>query len=332
MRSALVISVACFVGCGGHSTQPAVDADLEPTWWQPKVGEAKNWDIQLGAPIDVSEPRTMYDLDLWALVPSPTMIDYGDGDPVKVPAGALAGTITQLHARTPSTIVICHVDTGALDLRLPDARKFPGYNMDPTKIPDNPMAIPAPAVPGNPEPGSVIGWRLDTPMRRWLDIREASRSKWIEIMFKRFDLARQIGCDGVDPDFNQVYEFMSGFSPIALESISWYGEVAQQGHARGLSTGMKNGNALPGQSDAEADKFDWLMIERCGEEQFLNCDTSRPFINLQKAVFSIEYNEDFDGNPQEATLLCGREEHEMIVDGIVKDAGLTKNVRIQCAP
>jgi Glycoside-hydrolase family GH114 len=332
MGAALVVSVACFVGCDGESKPPAVDAAVEATWWQPKVGEAKNWDIQLAAPIDVSEPRTMYDLDLWSLVPSSTTIDYGDGDPVAVPAGALAGTIAWLHARTPSTIVICHVDTGALDLTLPDARKFPGYDPDPKKIPTNPddpdNTVPD-TVKGNPLPGSVIGWHFGTNTKRWLDVREASRAKWIDIMFKRFDLARSIGCDGVEPDHNQVYNFPSGFSPIALESISWYIEVARQGHARMLSTGMRNGDMVPDQLDMGAPQFDWLMLDRCGEQMI--CDEARPFINAQKAVLAIDYNINGEtGDTQGATVVCDQQEAAMIVDGIYKDLALTSKVRTPC--
>src|ERR1700759_4663614 len=104
--AALVIGLA---GCGGggHSNpgtdaggESGIDAMLPPPWWQPKVGEAKNWDIQLSGAIDVSTPRLMYDLDLWSLVPSQMTLDYGDGQPVTVPKGALPETITQLHALT----------------------------------------------------------------------------------------------------------------------------------------------------------------------------------------------------------------------------------------
>ena len=111
VAAALAIGLA---GCGGGHATPPIDAMGPPTWWQPKLGEAKNWDIQLSGTIDVSAPRVMYDLDLWSLVPSQMTLDYGDGDPVTVPAGALAGTIAQLHARTPATFVICHVETGLL--------------------------------------------------------------------------------------------------------------------------------------------------------------------------------------------------------------------------
>ena len=324
MGAARVMFVACLASCGGGS-HVTIDADIDaagPQWWQPKVGEAKDWDIQLTMP-DVSTPRMMYDLNLWDLVPSQMTLDYGDGAPVTVPAGSLAGTIAQLHARTPSTIVICHVETGILDLALPDASKFPGYDADSTKIPDKPT---------NPAAGSVIGWRVNMSMKRWLDISEAGRAKWIPIMFKRFDLAKQIGCDGVEPDRNLAAQFseFTGFGIMTTDSYSWFTEIAKQGHARMLSTGMKNGHTVASLTDMEADKFDWLMIERCGED--LNCDLARPFINLQKAVFAIDYDHSAEGDAQSSGLLCPQQQLAMIADGIFKDVGLTKNVRTPCNP
>jgi hypothetical protein len=312
VAAALAIGLA---GCGGgHSSPPPVDAMGPPTWWQPKVGEAKNWDIQLSPPIDVSMPRLMYDLDLWSLVPSPTTLDYGDGDPVMVKAGALAGTIAQLHARTPATIVICHVETGAVEMNLPDARKFPAD------------------VIGGAVPGLAMG--------RFLDVSMAGRAKWMSIMFKRFDLARQIGCDGVEPADNDVAAFTgTGFTIKPEESYSWYAEVAKQGHLRMLSTGMKNGDETAGQVDTSADKFDWLMTERCGE--FMTCDAARPFINLGKAVFAIDYNFDSGDDSavppvppmaQGSTQVCMQQGLAMIADGLYKDVPLSSAVRTQCEP
>jgi hypothetical protein len=337
--SALAFSVAGLAGCDdGPKPTPAVDADPGPQWWQPQVGQAKNWDIQLAAPIDVSAPRVMYDLDLWSLVPVATTIDYGDGKPVMVSAGSLAGTIAQLHARTPSTIVICHLETGILDLTLPDAPKFPGYHASSAMIPDQTP----------PEAGSVIGWHVGTSTKRWLDISAANRAKWIEIMFKRFDLARQIGCDGVEPDRNQATEFpgFTGFAIPPEDSFSWYAEIAKRGHDRKLSTGMKNSYTQT--TDTEAAEFDWQMVERCGEEG--NCDATRPFINLQKAVFAIDYDHaascpDPPSPPcpplpsQASSKVCAQQTKEMIADGIIKDSGpnfndlgLTSKVRMQCVP
>jgi hypothetical protein len=319
--------VASGWGCGGGS-QPGADGAIDgaidaapPPWWQPRIGEARNWDIQLAAPIDVSAVRAMYDLELWALVPSPTVLDYGDGAPVTVPAGSLAGTIAMLHGRSPRAVVICHVETGALELDRPDAAKFPGYDADPSKIPNNPTP---------PSPGSVIGWSVASPAKRWLDIREASRSRWISIMFKRFDLARQIGCDGVEPERNQNAQFTTGFPITGADSYSWYDEIARQGHQRMLSTGMKNGTSLAGQVDHTAAEFDWLMIERCGEDD--DCDSTRPFVNLQKPVFAIDYDTDLQGAPLPAATLCGRQQTAQIVDGLIKDTALTRTVRTPCSP
>lgn len=343
-RGALALAIA-LIGCGGKGGgggNPGIDASIDgpppPSWWQPKVGEAKNWDIQLSTAadsIDVSAPRVMYDLDLWALVPAQTTIDYGDGAPVTVPAGRLAGTIEQLHARTPRTVVICHVDTGLLDLTLPDAKKFPGYMADATKIPDNPIA-PAPGtVTGPPATDSAIGWSLGVATQRLLDIRQAYRSSWTRIMFKRFDLATRIGCDGVEPSHNDVAVYQSGFQAGAADSFSWYAEVADEGHMRELSIGMKNGDTVPSQPDMEASKFDWMMVERCGE--FESCDLVRPFIDLGKAVFAIDYNAtspDENGMTmaQGSTVVCANQGLAMIADGIFKDVALSKAVRTQCQP
>ncbi|HET7501077.1 MAG TPA: endo alpha-1,4 polygalactosaminidase [Kofleriaceae bacterium] len=333
----IAATLACVLaGCGGGgggSGKPidgavdgAVDVDAAGlTWWQPSNEDNanKNWDIQLSAPIDTSAPRVMYDLDLWSLVPSATMLRYDDGSMVSVPAGALAGTIAALHARTPSTIVICHVETGILDLSLPDAPKFPGYHADASKIPDQ----------SPPEPGSVIGWHVGTSQKRWLDIRAASRAVLLPILFRRFDLAAQIGCDGVEPDRNLAVEFeaQTGWAPIdPHDSYSWFAELAKQGHARKLSTGMKNGHTLAGQVDSEADTFDWMMVERCGEDQL--CDTTRPFINLHKAVFAIDYDHNIIGDPQDSLFTCDQQALAMIADGLVKDVGLSSAVRTQCIP
>jgi hypothetical protein len=267
----------------------------------------------------------MYTLDLWDLVPASTTIDYGDGDPVMVPAGALAGTIAALHAQIVNgkpTIVICRVSTGALDLSAPDARKFPGFEANP---PDN---------PDPPEPGSAIGWSTSTG-ERYLDVRTATRDAWAPLMFKRFDLAKQIGCDGVDPYRNDVPASNSGFQldePGLISQLSWYERVATEAHtlARELSVGMHGGYTITGFPDQLADNFDWLMIERCGEN--LDCDFAKPFISAEKAVFAIDYDTDFEGTPQSTTAICMEQVNSQLNDGLIKDAALSNTLRMQCVP
>jgi Glycoside-hydrolase family GH114 len=308
-------------GSGGPDAAPAIDAEPDatppPPWWQPKPGEARTWDIQLAAPIDTGTLRAAYELELWDLVPAATQLDYGDGDPVDVPAGSLAGTIAALHGTTPPTIVICHVDTGAVELGRPDARKFPGYQASP---PDRPTA---------PAPGSVIGWSTDHADERFLDIREANRDQFAAIIWKRLDLAAQIGCDAVATDHNDMATSDPGFAVGVLEQGTWFREVATQAHARTLSAGMKDANELPGQVDDLAPDFDFLTVQRCGEYQ--DCDTARPFINLHKAVLAIDYQLDANGGV-DPLIACPRQQNAMISDGLVKDVALTSAFRVQCMP
>ncbi len=329
--------------CGSSHPTTAVDAPPGPTWWQPQVGQVKNWDIQLTS-VDVSEPRVMYDLDLWSLVPTSTTIDYGDGSaPLTAPAGPLAGVIPQLHARTPSTIVICHVETGLWEASRPDAQQFPGANIDPTQIPDNPD-MPAPgAVTGSPAPGSVVGWSLDNTdpagaNRRMLDTSAAARKLWEPIILKRLDLARRIGCDGIEPAHNDAGIYASGFMVPTEDTYSWFTEIATQGHKLALSTGMKGGDLVAGAIDTEVGNFDWMMIERCGEN--MSCDVVKPFLAMSKPVLAIEYSTDDGRNmdpprapmPQSAAGVCDQQNMAGIPDGIYKDVQLTSMVRTQCVP
>ena len=308
------------LGCGGKDpahVDAAIDAAVVP-WWHPAPGEAKNWDIQLHAPFDVTSARTMYELELWDLVPVQTMLDYGDGDPVTVPAGGLAGKLAELHGRTPSTIVICHVDTGAIELDRPDARKFAGYQANP---PDDPTP---------PNAGSVIGWSASRPAERFLDISDAHRALFAALIWKRLDLAVQIGCDGVAADRNDMITSHSGFAITPFEQGSWFREVASQAHGRLLSVGLLDANEISGQVDDLAADLDWGTPHRCGE--YNDCDTERAFINLNKAVLAIDYATDIDGMAQSSTTTCPRQQQALVVDGIIKDAAETSMIRTQCTP
>ena len=318
-----LVGLLGLTGCGDDAStaDAALDASVDaalPRWWQPAPGEARNWDIQLAAPHDLGPTRTMVVLDLWALVPAPTTLEYAEGEPVTVPAGALAGTIAQLHARTPATVVICRVDTGALELDRPDAAKFPGFEASPPDRPDE------------PSPGSVIGWSTAVPGERYLDIREASRGLFAALIWKRLDLAVQIGCDGILPDRNDMAASDPGFAVTVADEGSWYREVATQAHQRELSVGMKDGNTIPGLIDDLAPDFDWMLVRRCAEYQ--DCDTTRPFINLAKAVLAIDFPPDGEGGGVDPEIACPRQHVAMIQDGLVKDEALSSAFRVQCTP
>ena len=303
---------------------PRPDAGLDaavPSWWQPAPGAVGAWDLQVRAPFDVSAPHAMFDLDLWALVPAATTLDYGDGAPVTVPAGSQAATIAALRARATPPVIICRIATGAIRLSDPDAGKFPGFAASPPDRPDAPAA------------GSAIGWSTQDPAapdERFLDLRAASRDAWAPLVWKRLDLARDLGCDGVEADRNDSITSNPGWTMAPAEQTSWYAEVAAQAHARGLSVGMKNGTTLPGQVDALADDFDWLLVERCGE--YDDCDVTRPFIQAGKAVLAVDFDTSAEGITQPAATLCTRQQSAQVVDGLVKDVALTSAVRVSCAP
>lgn len=293
----------------GNPTLPdasPIDA-FELPWWTPEPGEAHDWEIQLAAPLDVEAAHAMYVLDLWD-VATETTIDYDDG-PVTVPAGALAGAVADLHARTPRPIVVCHVDTGAIRLTDPDAMKFPGFEAAP---PDDPTP---------PAEGSVIGW--STPDgKRYLDLRQASTPLWSPLIEKRIQLAKDLGCDAIDGHYNDSVGTFSGFTVTGDDAVARYQEVAAQAHARELSAGMRAttpaGLVL---TPGLVDSFDWMLAERCAEAEA--CDQTQPFTQAQKAVFALEYDDAIG-----LDLACQRLVHGE--DGLQKHDPPDGAFRMQC--
>ena len=93
---------------------------------------------------------------------------------------------------------------------------------------------------------------------------------------------------------------------------------------------MKDGVGLAGQADMFADDFDWLMVERCGEHA--DCDPTRPFINLHRVVFAIDYDHDEAGDVLPAAGPCNQQQRAQITEGLIKDVALTGAVRMQCTP
>jgi hypothetical protein len=198
----------------------------------------------------------MYDIDLTDAVPSPvTMRVPGHGD-VHWPRGENAGVIPRLH-RAHRT-VICYLDTGAWESYEPDAARFPR---------------------------SVIGNDTGWDGERWLDIRRAAWPRFAALLWSRLDLAKRIGCDGVEPDQNNPWGNNPGFAITLADQKAWYLEVARQAHARGLSVGMKNGIETVDADTVKA--FDWALNEECF--QYDECDVMTRFTRTGKAVFQVEY-------------------------------------------
>ncbi|MFC5754396.1 endo alpha-1,4 polygalactosaminidase [Actinomadura rugatobispora] len=309
----LVLLAAVLTGCGPGGDPPS-QRPAPTSWWKPEPGQFSNWDWQIDEPYDLSARRDMYDLDLFDLAPAGSQLRYRDGEAIDLPPGPLAGMIDVLHARVPRPVVICYLDTGAYEHYRPDAPRFPGHRAHATEIPDRPEP---------PKPGSVIGWNTGWEEERWLDIRKASRGAFAEIIWARLDLARRIGCDGVEPDQNNLLGNAPGFAVTLADQLSWYREVAAQAHRRGLSVGMKNGHDQRGAAAALVDVFDWALPEECAEHG--ECAELEVFIKRGKAVFAVDY----EGSVDPATACRAHRRHGF--DGLIKDEPPTARHRRQCS-
>lgn len=121
------------------------------------------------------------------------------------------------------------------------------------------------------------GWEGE----RWLDINSDNVRR---IMTSRLDLARDKGCDGVDPDNVDGYDNHNGLGLTKADVADYVNWLANQTHARDMSMGLKNaGDIIP----YVIRNMQWSVNEQCG--QYRECDTYLPFIQAGKPVFHIEY-------------------------------------------
>jgi hypothetical protein len=157
--------------------------------------------------------------------------------------------------------VICYVSTGSWEEYRPDAGDFPAE------------------VIGR----DYTGWEGE----KWLDIShfELFRS----IIEKRFDLAVEKGCDGIDADNMQNYEEDTGFAISAEDQSAYNIWLSGQAHQRGLSIGLKND---ADQANDLEPYFDWSLVEECSVYGW--CEMLLPFIKTGKPVFQVEYRDDYD--------------------------------------
>ena len=164
-------------------------------------------------------------------------------------------TIDELHAR--GVRVVCYFSAGSFEDWRTDAARYPQ------------TAIGTP----------LDGW----PGEYWIDTRDATVRS---ILTARMDLAKQRGCDGVDPDNVDGHIQQSGFPLTAQTQLDFNRFLAREAHARGLLVGLKND---PDQVTALVADFDWQINEQCF--QYSECDKLSPFVAANKPVWGLEYNE-----------------------------------------
>lgn len=153
--------------------------------------------------------------------------------------------------------VVCYVNAGAWENWRADKNSFPAV------------------VKGS----AYSGW----PGENWLDIRRLDILG--PLMQARFAMARDKGCEGVDPDNINGYENRTGFALTYADQLAYNRWLAQTAHALGLSIGQKNALYMVG--DLVAD-YDWATIESCYAGKW--CGRFEPFVQADKAVLQIEYD------------------------------------------
>jgi hypothetical protein len=142
-----------------------------------------------------------------------------------------------------------------------------------------------------------LGLALDDwPGERWFDIRSSNVRR---IMQARLNLAKQKGCDGVDPDNVDGYTNDTGLPLTAEDQLEYNRFLADEAHSRGLAIGLKNDlDQIP----LLVQWFDFSVNEQCHE--FNECETLEPFISADKPVLNLEYNNKYINNDQKQQELC----------------------------
>jgi hypothetical protein len=166
-----------------------------------------------------------------------------------------AATVAELKAKGRK--VVCYLNAGAGEDWRPDF-----------------AAIPQDVL------GSPLG---DWPGERWLDVSKAAELR--PFLAARFDLCKQKGFDGVEPDNVDGYANDSGFDLTPADQLAYNRMLADLAHERGLTVGLKNDLE---QVDDLVDHFDFAVNEQCA--QYKECDTLQPFVDQGKPVLHVEYS------------------------------------------
>lgn len=184
--------------------------------------------------------------------------------------------------------------------------------------------------------GSYEGWRADKsqfsqaslakPMdgweeERWLDIRKDNVRS---IMKKRLDLAKQKGCDGVEPDNVDAYDNQTGLDLSKHDQLQYNRFLAAEAHQRGLLIGLKNNL---GQVGELVDNFDFSVNEQCHE--YNECEALNVFIQQGKPVFNAEYKKDYVKDKEERERLCGKAK-DLKINTLVLPLELDDSFRLSC--
>ena len=139
------------------------------------------------------------------------------------------------------------------------------------------------------------------PDERWLDVTDPAV---VRLMVNRLDMARAVGCDGVELDNVDAYleANETGLDIDAADQVRFARILANEARSRGLHVALKNAPDLVPELVAW---FDLSIVEECFE--FDECEAYLPMVRAGRPVFVAEYRLfDADGNPLPVDSVEGR--------------------------
>ena len=175
--------------------------------------------------------------------------------------------------------VICYFSAGSYEDWREDAKDFPAKTL------------------GN----NLDGWEGE----KWLDISSPAIRP---IMIHRLELAKQKGCDGVEPDNVDGYSLDidddttndTGCDLSAYQQRTYNLFLADEAHKRGLSIGLKNDLSQVKELEPY---FDFAVNEQC--HRYKECNNLNQFVYNNKPVFHAEYANIYKNNTHRARdTLC----------------------------
>lgn len=204
--------------------------------------------------------------------------------------------------------VICYFSAGSYEKWRPDASKFNQTDLG------KGLAKGTSAKDGY--------W----PGEKWLNIRS---SAVMDIMTARIQLAKDKGCDAVDPDNTDGYNAdtpksngfkpTTGFSLTQNDAITYITKLANAAHIRGLAIGLKNSLAIVNKVSS---LVEFAVNEQC--VSYNECSSYQQFLALKKPVFHVEYpgSDDFSTISKDMITKCCASGGVSAISSIIKGPSL----------
>jgi|GEM_PF-970208 len=265
---------------GSKGVRFATETSPPPTAWKP-LSPGTHWQWQLTGTVN----ETALDATV-----GPKMYDIDMEN-------ASSALVSRLKAK--GMYVVCYVESGDWASGRPDAGDYApailGRNID--GFPDekfvNITAIDSPAGPT----GKTLR----------------------QIMMARLDRAKEKGCEGIEPDLDDLHTYTTGFTITQAKQVAFNKLMIEAAHARGMSMGLKNGADPDGTFNQQmlTAGADWVINEECN--QYDECAGYKQFITAGRAVFQVEYLDNQKVPYAGASGSCAKN-NAANFDGIVKDS------------